>query len=357
MPSAANPPLQWDLFCRVVDNFGDIGVCCRLAADLAARGHALRLWVDDPSALAWLAPGGAAGVEVIHWAADTALAAPGDVVVEAFGCDPPAAFVAAMSQQARPPVWINLEYLSAESYVERSHRLPSPQLGGPGTGLTKWFFYPGFTPATGGLLREPALLKDQAQFDAAAWLAAHGIAPRAGERLVSVFCYPNAALPALLQRLGDAPTLLLAAPGPATEGLKGLARPPMLRVQTLPWLAQADYDRLLWCCALNLVRGEDSFVRAQWAGAPFLWHIYPQHDDAHAAKLEAFLDRHLAGAAPALAAPIRSWMHAWNGLAGTLPAGLPDLPAWAAHTRCWRDALLAQTDLATQLLTFIAEKR
>src|SRR5436190_8920873 len=180
MPSPACPPLQWDLFCRVVDNFGDIGVCWRLAADLAARGHSLRLWIDDPSALAWLAPGGAAGVEVIHWTDDSALRVPGDVVIEAFGCDPPAGFVAAMVQQARPPVWINLEYLSAESYVERSHRLPSPQLSGPGTGLTKWFFYPGFTPATGGLPREPDLSDQQAQFDAAAWLAAHDIAPRAG---------------------------------------------------------------------------------------------------------------------------------------------------------------------------------
>ncbi|HEV8691986.1 MAG TPA: elongation factor P maturation arginine rhamnosyltransferase EarP [Ideonella sp.] len=356
MPSDANPPLQWDLFCRVVDNFGDIGVCWRLAADLAARGHALRLWIDDPAALAWLAPGGAAGVEVIHWTTDSALREPGDVVVEAFGCDPPAGFVAAMVRQARPPVWINLEYLSAESYVERSHRLPSPQLSGPGAGLTKWFFYPGFTPATGGLLREPGLSTAQSRFDAIAWMAERGIAPRAGERLISLFCYPNPGLPALLQRLGDAPTLLLTAPGAATEGLAGLAPPTLLRVQALPWLPQADYDRLLWCCALNFVRGEDSFVRAQWAGAPFVWHIYPQQDDAHAAKLEAFLDRHLAGAAPDLAAQIRAWMRAWNGLAGPLPA-LPELPAWASHVRRWRESLRAQTDLVTQLLAFITEKR
>ncbi len=59
--------MHWDLFCRVIDNFGDIGVCWRLAADLGARGESVRLWVDDASALAWMAPQGSAGVEVLRW--------------------------------------------------------------------------------------------------------------------------------------------------------------------------------------------------------------------------------------------------------------------------------------------------
>jgi uncharacterized repeat protein (TIGR03837 family) len=356
MTPSPNPPLRWDLFCRVVDNFGDIGVCWRLAADLAGRGHAVRLWVDDPSALVWLAPGGAPGVEIIHWTADTPVASPGDVVVEAFGCNPPDGFVAAMAAMPRPPVWLNLEYLSAEGYVERSHRLPSPQQAGPGRGLTKWFFYPGFTAATGGLLREPGLEAAQAGFDAPAWLAHQAIKPRPGERLVSVFCYAAAPLSSLLERLADAPTLLLATPGHATEGLSRLVAPAAVRVHRLPWLSQADYDRLLWSCTLNLVRGEDSFVRAQWAGAPFAWHIYPQHDGVHAEKLDAFLERHLAGAPARLAGDVAAWMRAWNGLAVELPP-LPDLAAWATHARHWRDGLRAQPDLVARLLAFVAEKR
>lgn len=357
MVPAPFPALRWDLFCRVVDNFGDIGVCWRLAADLGARGHAVRLWLDDPSALAWLAPDAAPGVQVIRWTREVEIPEPGDVVVEAFGCDPPAGFVAAMAARPQPPAWINLEYLSAEGYVERSHRLPSPQLSGPGAGLTKWFFYPGFTPATGGLLREPELAEACAAFDAPRWRAEHGIAVRPGERLVSLFCYPGAPLAALLDRLADAPTLLLATPGPATEGLARLSPPAAVRVQSLPWLPQAGYDRLLWACDMNLVRGEDSFVRAQWAGAPFVWHIYPQHDGAHAAKLEAFLARHLREAPPALAGAVAGWMRAWNGLTpGGLPA-LPDLAPWAAHAQRWRNGLLAQPDLTAQLLAFVAEKR
>ena len=357
MPSTSSPALRWDLFCRVVDNFGDIGVCWRLASDLASRGHRVRLWVDDPSALAWLAPAGAQGVEVIHWTGDATAGDPADVVVEAFGCDPPAGFVSSMASSTTPPVWINLEYLSAESYVERSHGLPSPQHSGPGAGLTKWFFYPGFTPATGGLLREPDLASQQAAFDAGAWLAAHGIARRPEERLVSLFCYPGAPVPALVDRLADAPTVLLTTPGHATRAVSSLDLPGTVRTQALPWLTQADYDRLLWSCDLNFVRGEDSFVRAQWAGRPFVWHIYPQEDGVHAAKLDAFVSRHLAHASADLARAVRGWMSAWNGLAPHPPDRLPDPAAWVELAQRWRDALRGQTDLVSQLLAFAAEKR
>ena len=266
--------MQWDVFCRVVDNFGDIGVCWRLAADLASRGETLRLWVDDATALGWMAPSGAAGVTVVPWRDPAPAHEPGDVVIEAFGCDPPASFVARMAARNAPPVWINLEYLSGETNVERNHRLRSPQLSGPGEGLTKWFFYPGFTPRTGGLLRERDLLQRQRAFDGSAWLRARGVEQRADEIAVSLFCYDNPALPALLDALSQRPTLLLVTPGLATQQVREALGPTLqhagLRAVTLPLLTQTDYDHLLWACDLNFVRGEDSFVRAQWAGRPFV---------------------------------------------------------------------------------------
>jgi uncharacterized repeat protein (TIGR03837 family) len=345
--------MLWDLFCRVVDNFGDIGVCWRLAADLGARGEPVRLWVDDASALAWMAPQGAPGVELQRWS-DAGQAAPGAVVIEAFGCDPPPAFVARMAQQQTPPLWINLEYLSAEAYVRRSHGLRSPQLAGPGKGLDKWFFFPGFEAGTGGLIREPGLSDARRTFDGPAWLRARGWAPQAGERAVSLFCYPGAPWASLLRTLAEQPTLLLLTPGTAAQA-EAQAEPPLRCIQ-LPWLAQPDYDRLLWACDLNFVRGEDSFVRAQWAAAPFVWQIYPQHDAAHAAKLQAFLALMLHDAEPALAAPLRRLWLAWNGLdAG--PLALPARAPWQALARRWREHLLAQPDLVTQLLGFVAEKR
>lgn len=338
--------MRWDVFCQVVDNYGDIGVCWRLSADLAARGHTVRLWIDDATALAWMAPDGAEGVTVRPWRASLEEPTPGDVVIEAFGCTLPDAFVARMAAASRSPRWINLEYLSAESYVERSHRLPSPQWQGAGQGLTKWFFYPGFTPATGGLLREPGLMAEQVSFDRQAWLRAQGITLREGERLVSLFSYENPAFDSLLASLGDAPTLLLLAAGRAAP----TQSPAQLRFASLPYLSQTGYDRLLWSCDLNFVRGEDSFVRAQWAGKPFVWHIYPQDDGAHAAKLDVFLDKF--PTVPGL----RAFWRAWNGL-GPWPSQWPDplSNTWATPCLRWREELLAQPDLTTQLVGFAEE--
>ncbi len=352
--------MLWDLFCRVVDNLGDIGVCWRLAADLAARGEAVRLWVDDASALAWMAPAGAAGVKVLRWHDSEGCAQPGDVVVEAFGCNPPQAFVAAMAVRQRAPAWINLEYLSAEVAVERNHRLASPQSHGPGRGLVKHFFYPGFTTGTGGLLREADLPDRQRRFDGDAWLRDQGHVRRAGDTVVSLFCYANAALPSLLETLAATPTLLLAAPGAAAEQVRAALGPTLrrgaLRATLLPWLSQTEFDHLLWACDLNFVRGEDSFVRAQWAARPFVWQIYPQSDGVHRAKLDAFLELHLSGSDAALSTSIRRTWAAWNGFT-TSSVELELSSSWRDLARTWREQLWTQADLASQLIGFAIETR
>ena len=352
--------MRWDIFCRVIDNHGDLGVCWRLAADLGSRGEHVRLWVDDPLALAWMAPPGAPGVTVVRWVDPLPAFEPGDVVIEAFGCDPPASFVAAMARNTASgaePLWINLEHLSAQAYIERCHGLPSPQQQGPGVGLTKWFYYPGFTPASGGLLREAHALDAPDP----GWLAAQGVPLRGGERRVSLFAYADAPLEALFEHLDSEPTLLLLAAGaaqaPALALFDGhLQRGHHLRAHPLPWLTQPDYDRLLRACDLNFARGEDSIVRAMWAGAPFVWQIYAQPDGAHAAKLEALLDRFSAGSDGVLAGAVRQLWRAWNGLADW-PAALPDASAWQAQSRAWREQLAAQTDLSSGLLRFVATRR
>lgn len=350
---------RWDIFCRVVDNYGDAGVSWRLARDLARRGETSRLWIDDPTLLTWMAPGGEPGVEVIEWNDPAPDLAPGDVVIETFGCDPPPAFVARMAEASPTPVWINLEYLSAEDHAKRNHRLPSPQQMGPGAGLVKHFFYPGFETGTGGLLREEDLAEKRRRFNADHWLGDRGIRRRDGERLVSLFCYENRAVPAMLEELSRRPTLLLAMQGPASElvgrELGALGRRGKLRAISLPLLTQIDYDHLLWSCDLNFVRGEDSFVRAQWAGRPFVWQAYPQHDDAHIAKLTAFLDLFTAGAAPELAQSVRQLFAAWNFTGTTVP--LPSEAGWTVLCTHWRAQLQAMTDLTSRLQGFVAEFR
>jgi uncharacterized repeat protein (TIGR03837 family) len=293
---------------------------------------------------------------VLPWDASLQVADCGDVVVEAFGCELPEAFVARIAQRTREagrqPAWINLEYLSAESYVERSHGLPSPVSVGAGAGLVKRFFYPGFSERTGGLLREQGLQAQQDAFDSAAWLRDRlGIERRGGERLVSLFCYEPAALPQLLAQLeaGPQPTRLLVTAGRATAAVQGQIGPqaaPALRgllsISYLPLLPQPDFDRLLWACDFNFVRGEDSLVRAIWAGRPFCWQLYPQDDGAHHAKLEAFL-RWLQPADE-----LALLHRVWNGTAaGALP---PPDPAWAAGAQAARARALALPELTAGLL-------
>lgn len=366
---------RWDIFCQVIDNFGDIGVSWRLAADLAGRGHQVRLWVDDPTALAWMAPGALQGrwdgISVRDWqqAGDPATLSalePAGAWIEAFGCRLPEPFLAHQLRQLQEPgrpAWINLEHLTAERYAERAHRLPSPVLHGPAKGCTKHFFYPGFTPASGGLLREPDLFARQAGFDRAHWLADAGIAWR-GEQLVSLFCYEPAALAELVARWqADAvPTRLLVTHGRAAAAMRSLALPAnragsaghagagALAIDYLPPLSQRDFDHLLWACDLNLVRGEDSVVRALWAGKPFIWQIYPQHDDAHHAKLQAFLD--------VLDAPatLRGAHAAWNGIGGgDMPR--PDPARWSPWATDVRQRIGQQSDLASRLTEFVASTR
>lgn len=362
------PPRRcWDIFCQVIDNFGDVGVCWRTAAELVALGQTVRLWMDDASALLWMAPAPhPAGLTVHAWPTQPGDVPTdiGDVVIEAFGCEIPTPFVQAIAARAaagQAPVWINLEYLSAEDYVVRCHRLPSRLMSGPAAGLTRWFFYPGFTADTGGLLAEQDLPARQAAFDRTAWRTAHGL--QAGDCAISLFCYEPLALPQLLAQLQAAADLpdwqprLLITPGRATAAvhaaMQAQADYKSIAVHALTACPQPQFDEMLWACDLNLVRGEDSLVRALWAGQPMVWHIYPQQDNAHHAKLNAFLDWLQAPAS------LRSFHHAWNGMAepSALPLLTPDLlREWQVCMLAARQRLQAQTGLICQLLQFVAEK-
>lgn len=368
------PALAWDIFCRVIDNFGDAGVCWRLARMLADE-HAcgVRLFIDDPARLAALVPelvaGRAAqtidGVQVAHWN-EADQATPGQVVIDAFGASPPAPFLARMAASAAMPVWINLEYLSAEPWVASCHGLPSPH---PSLPLTRWFFFPGFTGATGGLLRERGLLDHHAfahRTRAAAWPGLP--APPPGALIALLFGYECPALPSLLQAWCDGPRPVWAGifPGPLRAALppwaENLQQPVergALQLTPLPFVPQAAFDRLLWAADFNLVRGEDSFVRAQWAGQPLLWHIYPQEDGAHLPKLDAFLDRYCSGLEPSAATALRALHHDWNcgrKVAARWAELVPHWPALQEHAQAWRATLARGPELAASLVKFVESK-
>ena len=374
------PKPRWDIFCRVIDNYGDIGVCWRLSRQLADE-HKLdvRLWVDDLNSLQPLNPDidvalaaqTSQGVEVRRWAddfsiSDFAATEVADVVIEAFACELPLSYQAAMAQREQKPVWINLEYLSAEAWVDSCHGLPSPH---PRLSLDKYFFFPGFTPATGGLLREYDLFQQRDAWQANAAIARQTLrlpAAETDEVLVSLFCYDTAPIEDLLAAWqnsaspvrcllpqGKALARIAAYFNTAALGVSDVIERDNLRLHVLPFMPQPDYDRLLWSCDCNFVRGEDSFVRAQWAARPMLWQIYPQQENAHRPKLDAFLDRYCAGLPADATAVLRAFHHGWNGY-GSLCWNdfMAHLPIFRAHAAAWAQQLSVGADLAAKLVIF-----
>ncbi len=383
-----------DIFCRVVDNFGDIGFCWRLAGGLAHE-HALavRLWIDDLTTFARIEPSvsteldqqGVAGIDVRRWREPLAALqfdAVAEIVVQGFGSPLPQAYLEAMQRATPAPVWIDLEYLSAEKWIDEFHGRPSP-LGG--RHLVKHFFFPGFTPASGGLLRERGLLERRRAFCADTelqrrWWSDVGLpAPSVGERRLSLFCYPNPAALPLLSSLAEdagarwtvlvpegtlggdldqfAPGLVGRAGKVGKVGDVGKVRASRtigsLTLYVMPFLPQDEYDRLLWACDVNFVRGEDSFVRAQWAGRPFIWQIYPQEGGVHLEKLDAFLARYTDGWPVAASTRLHALWRAWNTPEGDIGAVWRAFwaaaPLWQDPVARWPEALSRQSDLASRL--------
>ena len=380
---SAPSSLDWDIFCHVVDNYGDIGVCWRLARQLAnEHGFYVRLWVDDLESFQALCPQiepqkpcmQIAGVDVRRWAANFPEVTPCHVVIEAFGCRIPESFVAAMVTRRPTPVWINLEYLSAESWVSGCHALSSPH---PRLPLVKHFYFPGFAANTGGLLRESDLLARRDDFEKRpelqqAFWRELGFPPPPVEALkVSLFAYKNPAIVELLHawEASDRPVCCLLPVSGALHSLESFCGGPLkagdilqrnaLEIRVIPFVEQSRYDRLLWVCDLNFVRGEDSFVRAQWAAKPMVWHIYPQEEDAHLAKLDAFLDVYCDGLQSGPANAVRNFWYAWN--AGHLkPAHWAEFAAnrddLHRHARDWEGKLAMQEDLSCSLVHFCQSK-
>lgn len=371
----------WDIFCRVIDNFGDIGVCWRLARQLVDdHQQSVRLWVDDLDSLIRIWPETrqldqqqVAGVKVCRWSPEFAVDVQvADVVIEAFACDIPAAYLnemARLKQRGQTPVWINLDYLSAESWVEEFHRMPSAH---PATGLRKTFFFPGFTPRTGGLLREQSLISARNAFQTAPWLASMGIELQPGALLVSLFAYENPSVASLLTAWANSsnPVHCLVPSGKILASINQVLAKDLdigaiythgnLRLQVIPFITQTEYDKLLWVCDINFVRGEDSFIRAQWAAKPMFWHIYPQDEAVHITKLNAFLDHYTRQCGMLLATSIHeSWL-AWNqgdDIENCWHQLVSQLPKWRQYSQSWCDSLLEQPDLTSQLVNFCTSRQ
>ena len=395
---AQRSPGRWVIFCQIIDNLGDIGVTWRLAQQLSTEHHCLvDLWVDDwnvlcqfltpwpdiPANLAQLNSFQYAHIRLHRWPRDWPenstfnkdLAA-SQVIIEMFSCPLPQTLLQAMAESDTPPQWLTLEYLSAESWVDDMHGLPSPQTIITAHGkrtLQKQFYMPGFSANSGGLLREQGLLerhqhwRDQ-QAELRDELLAQSGLNNDFARWVSLFMYPGICCENLLRALKDdnEPVLCLIPEGKTADQLvrlasqTGAARAGQvihwgnLTALIRPFVSQPDYDRMLSLCDINIVRGEDSMVRAQWAAKPMLWHIYPQDDAAHIKKLQAFSEQYCSGAADSPA------LECWQQLQLRLNLGdevsnlwhdlRPHLPALQQHARNWQQKLAVMPDLTSSLV-------
>lgn len=364
--------LRWDIFCAVIDNYGDAAVSWRLAKQLVHEHEiTVRLWIDNLTPLAALVDGlsptlprqTVAGVEVCHWAMSAwTQVEMASVVVAAFGCRLPPDYLVRMAQLPTPPRWLNLEYLSAETWVDNYHLMPSPH---PQLPLVQDFYFPGFTARTGGLLREADVLRRRDHFrqlptvQAALWQRLQCPPPALDAIKISLFAYSGAPVTDLLDQLARWHGLVWCAipSGQLDADIDAwLSSHPCrtIYLQRLPFLTQEDYDLLLWSCDVNCVRGEDSLLRAIWAGRPLIWHIYPQAEQAHHAKLDALLTLVCVHLPTPLANGLRQCWHSWN-LSSETPVDiaryfLNNLTPLTVASRAWQEELAQHPDLCTQMV-------
>lgn len=375
--------MQVTIFCTVVDNFGDIGICWRLAKQLSHEHHcAVLLYVDDLASFQRICPDvdptqsaqTIQGVRIGLWSENFSALA-GDapqLLIEAFACAIPEHYLLLCQQQAQPPVWINLEYLTAEAWAADCHGLASPQAG---LSLKKYFYFPGFTERYGGLLRESTAIAKASEIRLDVGLQTDfwqrvGVADAMQfSRKISVFAYSQLGIACWFDWFSaqTETTLLLVPQGALAQQLvdkypalaHGRLTLGALTVQIIQFVPQPDYDVLLACCDFNFVRGEDSIIRAHWAGRPFIWQIYRQEEQAHLQKLHAFLDIMLSDAPPALADLIRRAHDAWEQEQNFVDVWTElerNRSQYADYVVDWQRKLTAHEDLASNLVRFAKNK-
>ncbi len=374
---------HWDIFCKIVDNFGDIGVCWRLSQQLANEfAINVRLFIDDIHIAHKIIPNLDINkfqqtinqVQIIVWAsieADQLALNKVDVALETFGSELPAKYLQLLSSKT---IWINLEYLSAEGWVSDFHAKPSRH---PTLPLTKYYFFPGFLEDTGGLIREKDLIKQRDAFitsqalQKSFWQRIIPTAVSVQDLKLSLFCYPQAQIKKLIEDLQATNqrislfipfTSTISEIGSQLAGFKHnigeVYVKNNLTIYVVPFLSQGDYDQLLWACNLNFVRGEDSWIRAIWAGKPFVWQPYIQTDDAHLNKLNAFLDFYTENASEKISTLIKHASLSWSGYGETnnsnsvWPQLINQLSSLGQHSKQQAAALTYQPDLATKLVIF-----
>lgn len=305
-----------DIFCEIIDNYGDIGVVYRTAKELQkifpkSKIRAFLNKLDEfkkiNSQVLDLPSQNIDGIEYITFDylrdnANELLTA--QVIIEAFGCQIPKEYMEIAYDNSE--LLINLEYLSAEDWIEDFHLQSSPLGRGK---LKKVFFMPGFTEKSGGVIADSNYLEriqrvlENKEFYEKKYLS--DIEDRENKIIGTLFSYEKNFTPLLedLKKLNK--DVVILAMGEKTqdslrkilknfsiEDFRNSLKYGKIEIRFLNFLNQEEYEELINIVDFNFVRGEDSFIRAVLTGKPYMWHIYCQEEYAHMDKIEGFLDKY-----------------------------------------------------------------
>ena len=135
-----------DIFCEVIDNYGDVGVTYRLAREFKRiyPNKKLRFIINQTEELNLIKK--SEDIETISYEDISIIDSFADLIIESFGCVIPKEYMDKALKNSK--IIINLEYFSAEDWVDGFH-LQESFLGG---NLKKYFFIPGLSQKSGGIL-------------------------------------------------------------------------------------------------------------------------------------------------------------------------------------------------------------
>ena len=297
-------PIVCHLICKVIDFFGDIGVAWRIAKQLKVDFNVeVHLLIDDLLTAQRLIPSIDISFQkqtidgIFIYRCDfsedsTSLPPPPNFVFNLFNIDLPHIYKTLIKRNKSK--YIAIEYLSAEPWVDNFHLKPSID---PKSGLIKTFFYPGFTNQTGGLIREKGLFLRRTNFDKSKRKKViQSLGGNPNLYSISLFYYPIQKIEVFLDAIDHLKkTIQFFIPQYLFDLLRLESTYQSINIIPYPFLNHDDFDDLLWSCDLNFVRGEDSWIRAIWAGKPFIWQPYIQENNIHLIKLKAFLKRYCEG--------------------------------------------------------------
>ena len=281
-----------DIFCQVIDNYGDVGVAYRLAREFKRvyPNKKLRFVINQIEELNLIRK--SENIEVILYKDISKIENSADLIIESFGCEIPKEYMDKALKKSK--LIINLEYFSAEKWVDDFH-LQESFLGG---NLKKYFFIPGLSEKSGGILLDNEFLERKKKVEANKEYYLEKFEIKEKYDLIgSVFSYEKNfdSLIEELKKLDKKVILLILSEKTQKNFIKYFDNGnnyDKIKFVKLPFFTYDKYEELLALCDFNLVRGEDSFVRALLLGKPFLWHIYPQDENTHIKKLESFLEKY-----------------------------------------------------------------